>query len=169
MTKLNIRLVEEKDYARVLEILNEAITARKFTAQLSPATMAMRKEWFVHHSAPRHPMYVAELDGYVVGWVTLTEFRTGREGFRFTSEISYYIDSRFHRQGIGSMMMQRAIEAAREIGFRNLVAVVFDTNFSSRKLVKKHGFKLWGHIPDAVDIDGKTIGCDYWGLKIEKQ
>ncbi len=169
MTKLNIRLVEEKDYARVLEILNEAIMARKFTAQLAPATMEMRKEWFVHHSAPRHPMFVAELNGYVVGWVTLTEFRTGREGFRFTSEISYYIDSRFHRQGIGSMMMQRAIEGAREIGYRNLVAVVFDTNISSRKLVKKHGFKLWGHMPDAVDIDGKTIGCDYWGLKIEKQ
>ncbi|HAZ06413.1 MAG TPA: N-acetyltransferase, partial [Acetobacterium sp.] len=62
--------------------------------------------------------------------------------FRFTSEISYYLDSHFHRQGIGSMLMQRAIEAAREIGFRNLVAVVFDTNISSRKLVKKHGFRL---------------------------
>lgn len=168
MAKLNVRLVEEKDYARVLEILNEAIAARKFTAQLSPATMAMRQDWFIHHSAPRHPMYVAEVDGYVVGWVTLTEFRAGREGFRFTSEISYYLDSRFHRQGIGSMLMQRAIEAAREIGFRSLIAVVFDTNISSRKLVKKYGFRLWGHMPDAVDIDGQTIGCDYWGLKIEK-
>lgn len=169
MTKLNIRLVAEKDYPRVLEILNEAIAARKFTAQLAPATMAIRKDWFVHHSAPRHPMFVAEFAGDVVGWITLTEFRAGREGFRFTSEISYYIDSRFHRQGVGSKLMQRAIESADEIGFRNLIAVIFDTNVSSRKLVEKHGFKLWGHMPEAVDIDGNIIGCDYWGLKIEKQ
>lgn len=168
MTKLKIRLAEEKDRPRILEILNEAIAARKFTAQLSPATLAMRKDWFIHHSAPRHPMFVAELDGYVVGWITLTEFRAGREGFRFTSEISYYIDSRFHRQGIGSLLMHRAIESAREIGFRSLIAVVFDTNISSRKLVKKHGFRLWGHMPDTVDIDGESIGCDFWGLKIEK-
>lgn len=165
---MEIRLVEEKDYQRVLDILNEAITARKFTAQLSLATMEMRKEWFVHHSAPRHPMFVAIVEDQVVGWVTLTEFRAGREGFRFTSEISYYIDSHFHRRGIGSMLMKRAIEAAGEIGFKNLVAVVFDTNISSQKLVKKHGFKLWGHMPDTVDIDGKSIGFDYWGLKIEK-
>lgn len=165
---MKIRLVEEKDYERVLDILNEAIAARKFTAQLSPATMTIRKDWFIHHSAPRHPMFVAEIDDQVVGWITLTEFRAGREGFRFTSEVSYYIDSRCHRKGIGTKLMERAIEAAREIGFRNLVAVVFDSNISSRKLVKKFGFKLWGHMPDAVDIDGKSIGCDYWGLKIEK-
>lgn len=166
---MKIRLVEKKDYQRVLEILNEAIEARAFTAQLSPATMAMRVDWFIHHSAPRHPMFVAELHGEVVGWITLTEFRAGREGFRFTSEVSYYIDSRVHRKGIGSRLMTRAIEAAQEIGFRNLIAVIFDSNTSSRKLVKKYGFKLWGHMPDVVDIDGKSIGCDYWGLNLEKK
>ncbi len=165
---MEIRLVEEKDYQRVLDILNEAISARKFTAQLSLATMEIRKDWFIHHLAPRHPMFVAIVADQVVGWITLTEFRAGREGFRFTSEISYYIDSRYHRQGIGSMLMKRAIEAAKEIGFKNLVAVVFDTNISSQKLVKKHGFELWGHMPDTVDIDGQSIGFDYWGLKIEK-
>lgn len=163
---MKIRLVEEKDYQRVLDILNQAIEARKFTAQLSPATMEMRKDWFIHHSAPRHPMYVAELNGEVVGWITLTEFRAGREGFRFTSEVSYYIDNKCHQKGIGSMLMSQAIEAAREIGFKNLVAVIFDSNLGSRKLAKKFGFKLWGHMPGAVNIDGNEIGCDYWGLKL---
>lgn len=163
---MNIRLVEKKDYQRVLEILNESIKERAYTAQLSPATMEMRTDWFIHHSAIRHPMYVAELHGEVVGWITLTEFRAGREGFRFTSEVSYYIDHRVHRKGIGSKLMQRAIEAAQEVGYKNLVAVIFDSNIASRKLVKKHGFKLWGHMPNVVDIDGKEIGCDYWGLNL---
>ena len=165
---MKIRLVEEKDYQRVLDILNEAIAARKFTAQLSLATMEIRKPWFVHHSGKRHPMFVAELDGKVVGWITLTEFRSGREGFRFTSEVSYYVDSSVQGKGVGSMLMERAIEAAREIGYRNLVAVIFDSNAASQSLAKKFGFERWGHIPDAVDIDGKKFGCDHWGLKLQK-
>lgn len=163
---MNIRLVEEKDYQRVLDILNEAIAARKFTAQLSPATMKIREPWFIQHAAPRHPMFVAELNGEVVGWVTLTEFRAGREGFRFTSEISYYIDSRVQKKGVGTKLMKRAIKAAREIGYRNLIAVIFDSNTGSQSLAKKHGFERWGHMPDIVEIDGKSYGCDYWGLKL---
>lgn len=163
---MKIRLAEEKDYQRVLDILNEAIEARKFTAQLSPATMKIRKPWFDQHSGNRHPMFVVELNEEIVGWTTLTEFRSGREGFRFTSEISYYVDSRAHGKGVGSMLMKHAIEAAREIGFRNLVAIIFDSNIASQSLAKKHGFERWGHMPDVVDIDGNNFGCDYWGLKL---
>lgn len=163
---MKIRRVEEKDYQRVLDILNEAIAERRFTAQLSLATMDIREPWFIHHSGARHPMYVAELEGEIVGWITLTEFRSGREGFRFTSEVSYYVDSRVHGKGVGSRLMARAIEAAREIGYRNLVAVIFDSNAASQALARKFGFEHWGHMPEAVDIDGNRFGCDYWGLKL---
>jgi len=163
---LNIRLVEAKDYQRVLDILNDAIEKRIYTAQLSKASMEGRTAWFSHHAHPRHPMFVIEADGEIMGWVTLTEYRAGREGFRFTSEISYYIDSRAQGKGYGTIMMGRAIDVARELGFRNLIAVIFDTNEASKKLAKKFKFEIWGRLPGVVDIDGKDIDCDYWGLKL---
>ncbi|MGV8905258.1 MAG: GNAT family N-acetyltransferase [Acetobacterium sp.] len=163
---MKIRLVEEKDYQKVLDILNEAIEKRIFTAQLSKATMSDRKSWFVQHSSIQHPMFVAEQNGEVIGWITLTEFRAGREGFRFTSEISYYIDSRFQGKGLGTQMMGFAIEAARELGFKSLIAVIFESNCISIKMAKKHGFELWGRLPEVVDIDNRIISCDYWGLKL---
>jgi len=163
---LNIRLVEEKDYQRVLDILNDAIEKRIFTAQLTKATMEGRKSWFIHHAHPKHPMFVIEAEGEVMGWITLTEYRAGREGFRFTSEISYYIDPRAQGKGYGTILMGHAIEAAREVGYKNLIAVIFDTNVGSKKLAQKFGFELWGRLPGVVDIDGTVVDCDYWGLKL---
>ncbi|MBK5245122.1 MAG: N-acetyltransferase [Eubacteriaceae bacterium] len=163
---MKIRLVEEKDYQQVLDILNESIEKRIYTAQLSKANMEDRKAWFVHHSSVKHPMFVIEDDERVIGWVTLTEYRAGREGFRYTSEISYYIDSRYQGKGLGTQMMGLAIEAAREIGFKNLIAVILESNLISIKLAKKHGFELWGRLPGVVDIDGDSISCNYWGLKL---
>lgn len=163
---MNIRLVEEKDYQQVLDILNEAIEKRIYTAQLSKANMEDRKAWFIHHSSIKHPMFVAEDEERVIGWVTLTEFRAGREGFRYTSEISYYIDNRSQGKGLGTQMMGLAIEAARELGFTSLIAVIFESNLISIKLAEKHGFELWGRLPGVVDIDGDIFSCDYWGLKL---
>ena len=163
---MKIRLVEEKDYQEVLDVLNEAIEKRIYTAKLSKATMSDRKSWFAQHASIEHPMFVAEENDEVIGWITLTEFRAGREGFRFTSEISYYIDSRFQGKGLGTQMMGLAIDAARELGFKSLIAVIFESNLTSIKLAEKHGFELWGRLPGVVDIDGDTISCDYWGLKL---
>ncbi|MGL4607148.1 MAG: GNAT family N-acetyltransferase [Eubacteriaceae bacterium] len=165
---MKIRLVEKKDYQRVLDILNEAIIERAYTAQLTKATMEARKEWFVGHSCPRHPMFVAEINGKVMGWITLTEFRAGREGFRYTSEISYYIDSEARGMGIGTKLMAHAIEEGKRLGFKNLIAVIFDSNICSINLAKKNGFELWGRLPQVVDIDGNEFSCDYWGLKLNK-
>ena len=163
---MKIRLVEEKDYQQVLDILNEAIEKRIYTAQLREATMEDRKSWFVEHSSTQHPMFVVEVDEEIMGWVTLTEFRGGREGFRYASEISYYIDSRAQGKGLGNKLMGLAIATARDIGYKSLIAIIFDSNFISINLAKKHGFELWGHLPDVVDIDGEIFGCDYWGLKL---
>lgn len=163
---MEIRLVEKKDYQRVLDILNQAIFERAYTAQLTMATMEARREWFVGHSCPQHPMFVAEIEGEVVGWITLTEFRAGREGFRYTTEISYYIDEKARGIGIGKQMMSHAIEAARRLGFKSLIAVIFASNFCSIKLAKKHGFERWGILPKVVDIDDNEFDCEYWGLKL---
>lgn len=163
---MKIRLVEEKDYQRVLDILNDAIEKRIYTAQLRKAIMEERQSWFIQHTQPKQPMFVIEAEGEVMGWIALTEFRAGREGFRFTSEISYYMDPKAQGKGYGKMMMGHAIEAAREIGFRSLIAVIFESNYTSENLARKFGFELWGRLPDVVDIDGKIVGCDYWVLKL---
>ena len=163
---MKIRMVAKKDYSQVLAILNAAINKRLYTALLKTVTIEERKEWFYKHESPKYPLFVAEMEDGVVGWISLEVFRGGRQGFLGTAELSYYIDERYRNNKVGSALMAQAIVRAREIGYKNLLAVIFDTNLASRKLVVKNGFERWGHLPDVIEIDGKMIGCDYWGLKL---
>ncbi|MGL4282892.1 GNAT family N-acetyltransferase [Eubacterium aggregans] len=76
-----IRKAEKKDYQRILDILNMAIAGREVTALLSPVTMEGRKQWFKDHEDGIHSIYVAEQDGFVLGWMAINAYRSGREGF----------------------------------------------------------------------------------------
>lgn len=163
---MKIRAVEEKDYAQVLTILNAAIKKRAYTALLQTVTMADRLAWFKKHQSPEYPLFVAEIDQCVVGWISLEVFREGRQGFLKTAEVSYYIDEKYRKAGVGSLLMAQMITAAKALQYKNLIAVIFDNNLGSQKLVLKNGFERWGHLPGVIEIDGQSIGSDYWGLKL---
>ncbi len=163
---LKIRLVEKKDYGQVLEILNAAIEKRLYTALLKAVTLKDREAWFEKHESPKYPLFVAEIDGKVVGWISIEVFREKREGFLGTVELSYYVDEKYRNNKVASALMAHILIIAKHIGYKNVIAVIFDNNLASQKLVIKNGFERWGHLPDVIEIDGKMIGCDYWGLKL---
>lgn len=161
-----IRKAEKKDYQRILDILNMAIAGREVTALLTPVTMEGRKQWFKDHEDGIHSIYVAEQDGFVLGWMAINAYRSGREGFRKACELSYYIDSDFHSQGIGSVLMAYVIEISRQEGLKHLMLIVFADNFKSIRLAHKFRFRIWGTFPDIVEIDGRTTDCYQLGLKL---
>jgi L-amino acid N-acyltransferase YncA len=90
--QMKIRRFRAADEPAILSILNQSIVERKVTAQLTPATMEARRGWFAMHSARRYPIFVAEEGGDVLGWMAVTPYRGGREGFSKTCELSYYLD-----------------------------------------------------------------------------
>ena len=147
--RITVRLAKEKDYQRILDILNAAILERRVTALLTPVTI-----------------YVAEKDGIVAGWMAVTAYRCGREGFKHACEISYYIAPEFRGSGIGSSLMEHVICESRKRGLKNLMAVIFADNLGSQRLAFKYGFKIWGTFPEIVEIDGRTTDCYQMGLKL---
>jgi len=164
--RITVRLAKEKDYQRILDILNAAILERRVTALLTPVTMESRRGWFKEHSDGVHPIYVAEKDGIVAGWMAVTAYRCGREGFKHACEISYYIAPEFRGSGIGSSLMEHVICESRKRGLKNLMAVIFADNLGSQRLAFKYGFKIWGTFPEIVEIDGRTTDCYQMGLKL---
>ncbi|MEZ5023664.1 MAG: hypothetical protein R2728_10480 [Chitinophagales bacterium] len=47
------------------------------------------------------PIYVLEIDGKVIGWISLSAYRKGRNALRYNAEVSYYIHQDFQQQGFG--------------------------------------------------------------------
>lgn len=73
------------------------------------------------------PYLIAEIDGAIVGYAYASHYRT-RPAYRFTVENSVYVAPESHRRGIGKALLLKLIEACTERGFRQMIAVIGDSN-----------------------------------------
>ena len=163
---ITVRQALYDDLDAINDIYNQAVDTRCSTAETEHVDIDARIRWFVEHDPSKFPVLAAELDGRVVGWTSLSPYRKGRQGLASTVEISYYVHSDFRRRGIGTAMMKSALEKAKEFGYRNVIAILFDTNEGSIRLLEKNGFERWGLMPGIVEVDGKTYGHLYCGRKL---
>ena len=123
------------------------------TAKIEPVTVAERLPWFREHSPERHPIWVAERDGIIAGWLSISPFLT-RCAYRGTAELSVYVHDDFRRRGIGAALLEAAIVRAPEYGLTTFVGLIFAHNEPSLQLFTKAGFKKWGHLPGIARLDG---------------
>jgi len=164
--EVHIRTAEISDLPKIVAIYNQAVPTRRSTANTIPWTVESRTTWFMEHKPDKHPIFVAEVEGRVVGWCSLSVYRPGRLALRFTSEISYYIDSDFQRQGIGRALICHAVEACPTLNIKNIIAVIIDRNEASKKLLEKLGFEQWAYLPRVLDFDGQEFGEYYYGFRV---
>jgi L-amino acid N-acyltransferase YncA len=148
-----IRDAREADLARIVAIYNEAIPGRRATADTEPVSMASRLPWFHEHAPSRRPLWVAERDGAIAGWLSFQSFY-GRPAYAATAEVSVYVGADAQGRGVGHQLLARAIERAPGLALATLVAFVFGHNEPSLRLFERHGFERWGHLPRVARLDG---------------
>jgi len=163
---IKIRIAKLNDLEAIVNIYNQAVSVGQKTADITPVLVSDRKDWFLNHTPDKHPIFIAELNGTVVGWLSLSSYRPGREAMRHTQEVSYYISFDYHGQGVGSKLMQYAIDACPQLGVKNLIAMVIASNQGSVKLLEKYNFEKWGELPNVADFDGIEVGHLYYGRRI---
>lgn len=154
-----IRKAEFKDLISILEIYNQAVVHRFQTAHLKPKNLDEMSLWWKEHNSSRWPVFVIELADRVVGYVSLSAYRSGREAFAKTAEVSYYLHADFQNGGLGGDLMHYAIQKAPEFGFKYLIAILLSENTRSIRLLEKYGFKEWGRMPGIAHFD--TLSCDH--------
>ncbi len=75
----------------------------------------------------KFPYLTAEVDGAVAGYAYASFYRT-RPAYRFTVENSVYVAPEMHRRGIGIALLKALIEACTASGFRQMIAVIGDSD-----------------------------------------
>ncbi|HLO32660.1 MAG TPA: GNAT family N-acetyltransferase [Anaerolineales bacterium] len=158
-----IRFARINDLPTIVDIYNQAIPSKRSTGDTQPVRVEDRMTWFKEHQPDAHPIFVADVEGQVVGWCSLSAYRPGRAAFRFTAEISYYMALAYHRQGIGAALIKHALASCPALQIRHLFAIVLEGNQASLKLLEKMGFEQWGYLPRVADFDGKEVGHLYYG------
>ena len=161
---MQIRDAKIADLPAIIEIYNQSIPSRIATADIELVTIANKQSWYDRHSAQR-PLWVAEDNSAIIGWLSFQDFY-GRPAYRHTAELSIYIATPHHRQGIGSRLLARAIARSPELKLTTLLAFVFSHNQSSLKLLEKYGFQPWGQLPNIAVLDSLERSLTILGLRI---
>lgn len=141
-----IRDAAEADLPAIVDIYNAATATRTSTALFDPVSVEERLPWFRRHSPDEFPLWVAEIDGAVAGWLSFHEF-IRRPAYRGAVEISIYVHEKFRRRGIGRALLEKAIGDAPRLKARALLGYVLGHNEASLRLFEQAGFEGWGRLP----------------------
>jgi len=166
--RLTVRPATLDDLPVVVEIYNQAIRSGNATGDMTEFSVEERRGWYEEFDVETFPLFVAELKGIVIGYISLSPYRRGRRAFSDVAEVSFFVDYSHHGKGVGRTMMQHMIRMARQTGKRVLLAILLEVNVPSIALLGSSGFTKWGHLPDIGNFDGKYIGQFIFGLDLTR-
>lgn len=111
-------------------------------------------------------MLVADDDGAVLGSLLLGPW-TNLDSSRHVLEVKgLAVDPARQGEGVGSALLDGAIDRARERGMRRLVLRVLSGNTAARHLYEGRGFELEGARREAFLLEGAYVDDLMMGLDL---
>ncbi|MBN2462570.1 MAG: N-acetyltransferase [Dehalococcoidia bacterium] len=142
MNMLNIRQATSADLGQITNIYNDAIEKTFATFDTEPKTLEEQEKWFANHDA-RHPVLIAEQDGVIIAWASLSRW-SDRHAYSDTAEISLYVKEEYRGKGTGKQLMQAIIQEGKTAGLHTAIARIAGSNKISADLCKSFGFQYIG-------------------------
>lgn len=163
---MKIRIATIDDLPQLLEIYNYEVLNGVATFDLAPKTTEERTEWFYKHNCNNHPLIVAEIEGHIAGYASLSPYRD-KEAYNSTVELSVYIAAKFRNQGVATTLMTAIIDMAQKNNLTHMIiSVITAGNEGSRRLHEKFGFTFCGVIQEVGFKFGKYHSIENYSLKV---
>jgi phosphinothricin acetyltransferase len=107
------------------------------------------------------PWLVAERKGVVVGYAYAARWHS-RSAYRYSAEITVYVDAGHHRVGIGSRLYDRLFPILQARGIHTLLAGIALPNEPSIALHEKFGLAKVAHLRDVGFKFDRWVDVGYW-------
>lgn len=164
--KMLIRKSEINDLPKLTDIYNYEVLNGTATFDIHTKTIQERSEWFYAHNVGNHPLIVAESDGEVIGYASLSAYNE-KEAYAQTVELSVYIDSSYRKNGVATALMSEIIKIAKaDPVTKKIVSLITSGNEASCRLHTKFGFTFCGSISNLGKKFGKDLGVDFYCLDV---
>jgi phosphinothricin acetyltransferase len=141
---MTVRPATRADLQGILDIYNDAVLTTTATYDYEPRTLEHRAAWFEEHAKQDYAVFVAEEGGRIIGWSALNPYHA-RMGYRFTTENSVYVAADQRGKGVGKLLLEPLIGAARKRGLHAIIAAIDADNEASIRLHARFGFEKVGH------------------------
>ncbi len=146
---MQIRPATIEDAEAIRAIYNVEVEASTVTFDLIARTGAEQRAWMDDHLGA-YPCLVAVATnepgfeaGTVVGYASLSPFRD-RPAYATTVENSVYVDRSARGLGLGKLLLEAIVEAAKNQGFHSVIARITGHNGLSVTLHQQVGFETVG-------------------------
>jgi phosphinothricin acetyltransferase len=139
---MEIRRATERDGDAILSIYNGEVLTSTATLDLVPRTNEEQREWMSAHAGV-YPVLVADRRRVVVGFASLSPYRP-RPGYSTAVEDSVYVAADVRGEGVGRLLLEALLEAARSHGFHSVVGRISAEQEPSIKLHEACGFAMVG-------------------------
>jgi L-amino acid N-acyltransferase YncA len=143
---MKLRPATLADIPAITAIYDHAVRHGTASFELEPPTEAEMTRRMQAVLDGKFPYLAAEIDGKLAGYAYASLYRT-RPAYRFTVENSVYVAPDLHRRGIGKALLQRLIEECTARGYRQMIAVIGDSDQAASIGVHKAcGFEPAGNL-----------------------
>jgi phosphinothricin acetyltransferase len=144
--QLLVRSANEEDAPVMREIFNEAVQDHLIPFEEHPRSAETQKGIIAEATKDtQHPILVAELRGWVLGWIALTP-HDPRPQLADIGEISVCVRRSFRNYGVGRQLMVAIQAEAPRLGYRKLVGRVLADNGDSLRLCQACGWREVGRL-----------------------
>ncbi len=142
MGELRLRLATVADADGTRAIYNLEVTTSTVTFDLVPRSLEDQQAWLANRSGA-HAVVVAEDDGVVVGFGSLSPYRD-RPAYSTTVEDSVYVTRDRQGQGVGTALLLELVRVATAHGFHSMMARIVGGHEASIALHRSAGFEVVG-------------------------
>jgi phosphinothricin acetyltransferase len=113
------------------------------------------------------PWLVSERDGALVGYAYGSVHRT-RAAYRWSVDVSVYVDRSVHRAGIGRALYAELLETLTRLGYYNAFAGITLPNAASVGLHEAMGFRPVGIYRNVGHKFGRWHDVGWWQLPLRE-
>lgn len=164
MHELAIRPASQADVSQITSIYNHYVATTTVTFDRDAKSPEDRSRWLTDR-LPEHPVLVAEVEGSVVGWGSVSPYGK-RASWKHTVELGVYLDPETTGRGVGSAILGKLIEECRRIGHHALMAQIVTDNAASLAMAERAGFERVGTLREVGRKFGRWLDVAVLELRL---
>ncbi len=161
-----VRFAVKEDAAAILRIYETYIKNTTVTFEIEVPTVSAFEERMERITA-QFPWLVCEIDGEVVGYA-YASMHGERAAYRWSADLSVYIDERYHRRGIAASLYEAVQTLLREQGYYTVYAGVSTPNPKSEAFHTAMGFRNLGEFKNVGYKLGQWCGVAWYELPLSE-